>query len=242
MQITFGEDATYYVGYFLALPLFAIGMVVLIASVWGKRSDSSGEKLPPTQTKVERNNLQTKTTESLIPVQAESPLTPQRLSENNSKAPVSPLPPQFDVHESEPAEDDWASALHEFEGANRRHGLWAKFFAESNGDEAIAKASYLRHRTSEMHEMRVLDKERENRENKLALQRRADKLRHDEMAKAQQRARELELDKIEERLPKGRCPNRNCNALIPLSSEGCRKCGAVFEPGAAWRVVSIDEK
>ncbi len=34
--------------------------------------------------------------------------------------------------------------------------------------------------------------------------------------------------------PKGTCPN--CDATIPLDSETCPKCKAVFGPGSAWQI------
>ena len=47
-------------------------------------------------------------------------------------------------------EDLWAAAISEFDGDNRRVGLWAKAFAECNGDEAPAKAAYLRERVRQL--------------------------------------------------------------------------------------------
>ena len=47
-------------------------------------------------------------------------------------------------------EEIWANALHEFEHGQRRLGLWSKVFAEANGDEGKAKASYLKARVAEM--------------------------------------------------------------------------------------------
>jgi hypothetical protein len=52
----------------------------------------------------------------------------------------------------EPSEDCWSSALSEFEGPNRRLGLWAKAFAEAAGNEAGAKAAYLGQRANQLHE------------------------------------------------------------------------------------------
>lgn len=40
--------------------------------------------------------------------------------------------------------DFWAQALSEFEGTDRHSGVWAKCFSLCNGDEARAKAMYLR--------------------------------------------------------------------------------------------------
>lgn len=50
-----------------------------------------------------------------------------------------------------PSEKSWSAALAEFESTTRRHGVWAKAFAESAGNEAVAKAEYLRMRAHEIH-------------------------------------------------------------------------------------------
>lgn len=47
-------------------------------------------------------------------------------------------------------EDLWACALREFESSERREGLWAKAFAQSGGNEAAAKAQYLRERVEQL--------------------------------------------------------------------------------------------
>lgn len=52
---------------------------------------------------------------------------------------------------AEPTEElMWASALTEFEGKHRRAGLWAKSFAQAAGNEAQAKACYLKQRVTEL--------------------------------------------------------------------------------------------
>ena len=37
--------------------------------------------------------------------------------------------------------------------------------------------------------------------------------------------------------PKGTCPN--CSTVMPLTSQGCPKCGAIFEEGAVWKLVPV---
>lgn len=51
---------------------------------------------------------------------------------------------------SGPPDECWAEALKEFEGGDRRQGLWARTYAEANGNESIAKASYLAARAQEL--------------------------------------------------------------------------------------------
>ena len=49
----------------------------------------------------------------------------------------------------------WSQALDEFEGPSRRSGLWAKAFAESDGNESGAKARYLQERMRQLMEEHV---------------------------------------------------------------------------------------
>jgi RNA polymerase subunit RPABC4/transcription elongation factor Spt4 len=58
------------------------------------------------------------------------------------------------------------------------------------------------------------------------------------LADSQARAAE-EARQIEDRLPKGVCPN--CDAIIPLSSLKCKHCDAHFGPGSAWSVLPKNE-
>lgn len=66
--------------------------------------------------------------------------TPQTRQEATTMTKVSAL------HHPETEEDFWAAALQEVDGPTRRAGLWAKAFALANGNEAEAKAAYLRER------------------------------------------------------------------------------------------------
>jgi hypothetical protein len=47
-------------------------------------------------------------------------------------------------------EESWAAALSEYESGNRRDGLYAKLYANFEGDESKIKATYLRTRVVEM--------------------------------------------------------------------------------------------
>lgn len=57
----------------------------------------------------------------------------------------------------------WSQALTEFEGASRRQGLWARVFAEADGNEALAKARYLRERGRQ-----IAEEERQRQEGQAA--------------------------------------------------------------------------
>lgn len=55
------------------------------------------------------------------------------------------------VRDAAPADESvWAQALAEFDSPARRPGLWAKVFADANGNESVAKAAYLRERVAQL--------------------------------------------------------------------------------------------
>lgn len=55
---------------------------------------------------------------------------------------------------SQDALECWERALEEHEGAGRQAGLWAKLYADHNGDESRAKADYLRIRAEHFRKTR----------------------------------------------------------------------------------------
>jgi len=57
----------------------------------------------------------------------------------------------------EPLSEDWETALIEYDGSDRNKGLWAKLFADSNGDENIVKAQYIKTRAGEIASSRRKD-------------------------------------------------------------------------------------
>lgn len=99
-----------------------------------------------------------------------------------------------------PEEELWAIAAQEMDSQGRRAGLWAKAFAEAQGNEPTARANYLKWRVLQLqHELSPVGNKpkkrsvlRVNRGNRFAL---------------------TEL---------GQCPN--CDALISLMSDECPKC------------------
>jgi hypothetical protein len=90
----------------------------------------------------------------------ESPVSQSSVKVANPQAavPVSaapqrsiPAPQREQIKPSTESEElMWALALAEFEGPDRRSGLWAKAFAESKGNAAAAQASYLVMRFAEL--------------------------------------------------------------------------------------------
>lgn len=123
-----------------------------------------------------------------------------------------------------PAEEHWATALAELEGPSRRPGIWARSFAEAQGNEAAAKVFYLRARAAT-----------------LAAEQQA---RLDEAASAEAAAlaaqRELQLAEEHKRLSLliGQCPNSKCKQLMPMTSTDCPQCGAIFGPDG-WKLTPV---
>lgn len=64
----------------------------------------------------------------------------------------------------EPSEACWSAALSEFEGSDRRPGLWAKALARAAGNEALAKSEYLRVRAQELHSIAEAERADQRRE------------------------------------------------------------------------------
>lgn len=118
-------------------------------------------------------------------------------------------------------EELWQKGMQEAESADRRQGLWAKCFGESNGVESTAKAAYMTARVAEM-----------------KAEIRAEQQKQEALRRAEEEERRLahldEPQRAYERLPKGTCPN--CAAIIPVASEECPKCKSLFGPNSAWSV------
>ena len=124
-------------------------------------------------------------------------------------------------------ENMWAQALAEYESTARRPGLYAREFARAQGDEAVTKANYLKHRVEEMTlERQQLIRAREQAEREEIERERLARLTKEQLA--------YEL------LPKGHCPS--CEAVIPLAADECPKCRALFGPESAWKIqpISVD--
>lgn len=118
----------------------------------------------------------------------------------------------------------WAKALAEYESNARRPGLYARSFAQADGNESGAKATYIKHRAEELfleHQEHVCSQKQAELE---------------AMEKARLAAL-TEEERAYEMLPKGLCPN--CKAVIPISAEECPRCRASFGSGSAWQVAPI---
>lgn len=74
---------------------------------------------------------------------------------------------------TDPMEECWAQALAEYDGNRKKPGLWARAYAEARGDEAVAKAHYLRYRAEQLFGTNQ-EKTRDAREQQQAAQEAAD--------------------------------------------------------------------
>lgn len=154
-----------------------------------------------------------------------------RASNTRASAPIVQATPVAPAHvnnsaEMLPEEQLWATAIAEFEGSSRRPGLWAKCYAEAQGDEVKAKVAYLNARVDELKvedEQRVLDVFH-------ACEVAAEEERLAGLA-AEQRVYELQ--------PKGICPN--CGTVCPLTSKSCPQCKASFEQDSRWSLKPIPQ-
>lgn len=135
---------------------------------------------------------------------------------------------QTSVHVTQTTQIDeefWAKALAEYDGRTRRPGLWARVFSEADGNEALAKASYLKCRAEEMW--------REHNEASLTQERaELDAIEKERLSRLSEDLRKAEL------IPRGRCPN--CDSIIALASSECPKCRALFSENG-WKVLPIEK-
>nr|WP_312988423.1 hypothetical protein [Comamonas koreensis] len=115
----------------------------------------------------------------------------------------------------------WAQALEEFEGPERKPGLWARAFAQAGGDDVQTKVIYLSARATELaqaHQTQLAEAATQS-------QRDRDAQRLEAMT---EEARAWELT------PKADCPN--CSTVIPFDSVTCPSCKAQFGPYSAWQL------
>jgi hypothetical protein len=118
---------------------FVIGFVYGSIASSGDSSENQDSKIyPPAQFSTAETKIHTAT-----PLTTKNPdKETQKLEMNN---PVN-------VDE----EAVWADALAELEGENRKPGIWAKAFSESNGDVNQAEALYLKIRFNEISKIRAV--------------------------------------------------------------------------------------
>jgi multisubunit Na+/H+ antiporter MnhC subunit len=123
------------------------------------------------------------------------------------------------------SDDLWAHALAEYDSGSRNQGLWARLFSESQGNETLVKANYLRIRVDEMQHVISIEKERVESAQKIAAAKEAE-LR--EAMNAEQRAYDA--------LPKGICPSCK-SGILPVTTTTCPKCWASLGPESRYKAI-----
>lgn len=127
-----------------------------------------------------------------------------------------------------PADEEaiYERAAQEVGSTAMKQGLWAKFVAETDGDERIAKARYIKTRSQQLlgEHMQQIQKEYD-------LQ-----LANSEVIK---RAALIEQQKMDDAAPEGKCPN--CSAIIRTSVTKCPFCPAIFSGVDSWKPIPLDQ-
>lgn len=133
-----------------------------------------------------------------------------------------PLPSKPD--EISPSEEEkiYEQAGDEIGSDTLKKGLWAKSLAESDGNEGIAKARYIRSRSQQL--LRDLEQQRQNEYGERL-----------QAAEAARQAHLIEQQKAEAAVPKGACPN--CSTILPLSATTCPACHADFSGVNSWKPI-----
>lgn len=212
--------------------LVCVPIVGLVFSLYLLFAKGTGQPnrygLPPGQAVATQNNFA-----------SPSPSTAERIRDDveprKSALPSSPST-EFAVQLVEPGlntagvppEHIWSAAISEFDGPSRRPGLWARAFAEAQGNEPAAKANYLRYRASELWQEHEALREQEQRKAEAAMS--AAAFAHLSVAQRAYAA-----------LPKGICPSCEA-AVLPLTADTCPKCEAMFGHSGGWNVMPTDEK
>ncbi len=137
----------------------------------------------------------------------------------------------------EPEEQFWAIALSECDEQKMRPGLWAKAFAESQGQETVAKAVYMKLRAAQLQSDRNSQQLKEREEHERFAHAALEQQKKFEAEQAALLSRMSEDVRVEALKPKGRCPN--CSAVIALDAEDCPHCNASFGASSAWRVQKL---
>lgn len=139
----------------------------------------------------------------------------------------------------EPLEEFWAQALHECESAAMKAGLWARAFADAAGDERIAKATYIRLRAAQLQEKYAQQQQDLHLARDQALQAEEDRKKVQEAEIAEVLAKMSEAKRVEALIPKGMCPA--CSEVIPLDSDQCPKCTALFTEDSNWKIKPLSK-
>lgn len=194
------------------VPLVNLGMTLYILFTPGQRQDNiygPAEKSPDADT--------------TLPATSTGRIAPQSLPPQVTRdIQVATLPASAES----PEEDLWEAALKEVDGTQRRNGLWAKVFAQTNGDENKAKAAYISLRVEQLQEEQRLAREEK------------DRLAQAEQERLfEQRSQEERLAVKVGHMPKGLCPA--CRHIVILDAPTCPHCQAFLGEGSAWHATPL---
>ena len=109
----------------------------------------------------------------------------------------------------------WGFALNEYEGESRKKDLYAKIFAESEGNEQVTKAKYINKRVEELLKEEELKSTKDAWSDKADTEKKAEKNSH-----------------VDAKYP-------NCQSLILKTSIICSKCKADFSDGSLWKPIPL---
>lgn len=124
-------------------------------------------------------------------------------------------------------DDLWENAMAECISEQRKAGLWARCFAETDGDESKAQARYIKHRVAQ-EQQRLID-----------AQSAAELLQLEQAKRDAISAEQSRLDLDSKRI-KGYCPN--CMNTVYMDSESCPTCKAIFGENSSYKPREIPEK
>lgn len=120
----------------------------------------------------------------------------------------------------------WEQAANEIDNNQKKSGLWAKCFAESNGDEAKAKAAYLKTRFLQLKDIAESDRLKAAAEIQAKKERELNELREAE------RIARLGLPAL--------CPK--CKGEIRTTTEACFHCNSWLGKGSDLKPISVNQK
>lgn len=133
------------------------------------------------------------------------------------------------VTTSAASDDLWAQALTEYDSSSRNQGIWARLFSETQGNETMVKANYLRIRVDEMQQALIIEKERLDTEHK------------EDQSRQQALIEHIAIQKLEYlKLPKAACPKCK-KAILVLTAETCIKCRAIFGQYSLYKLIESPE-
>lgn len=119
----------------------------------------------------------------------------------------------------------------------KQYNVWAK--RPGRQVPEVAKATYMRLRAAQLQTLYDEEQQALMVARDLELQAEQEKQRAQEAEVAEVLAKMTEAKRAEALLPKGKCPA--CGDVIPLASEQCPKCTALFTEDSKWRVMSLSK-